>query len=155
MNNTLSITEYNLLDYSLKLQEAVEKGYRVSDSVDGSPIMVGFVYTATLVKREADVVGELAVKVKIDTTELQEQLNKVVILNKLLKPLWWWRIKQRKQVVKYQVNVVESNYTHNAQVPTTIIVCIVSGWVLVAVDEGVRLVKNSSFINKYEKRDEY
>ena len=75
MNNTLSITEYNLLDYSLKLQEAVEKGYRVSDSVDGSPIMVGFVYTATLMKREAEVVGELAVKVKIDTTELQEQLK--------------------------------------------------------------------------------
>ena len=37
--------------------------------------MVGFVYTATLVKREAEVVGELAVKVKIDTTELQEQLK--------------------------------------------------------------------------------
>ena len=72
MNNTLSITEYNLLDYSLKLQEAVEKGYRISDSVEGSPIMVGFVYTATLVKREADVVGELAVK---GTTELQEQLK--------------------------------------------------------------------------------
>ena len=33
MNNTLSITEYNLLDYSLKLQEAVEKGYRVSDFI--------------------------------------------------------------------------------------------------------------------------
>ena len=48
--NKLNITEYNLLDYSLKLQEAVEKGYRVSDSVDGSPIMVGFVYTATLMK---------------------------------------------------------------------------------------------------------
>ena len=75
MNNTLSITEYNLLDYSLKLQEAVEKGYRVSDSVEGSPLMVGFVYTATLVKLEAEVVGELAVKVKIDTTELQEQLK--------------------------------------------------------------------------------
>ena len=75
MNNTLSITEYSLLDYSLKLQDAVEKGYRVSDSVEGSPIMVGFVYTATLVKREAEVVGELAVKVKIDTTELQEQLK--------------------------------------------------------------------------------
>ena len=75
MNNTLSITEYNLLDYSLKLQDAVEKGYRVSDSVDGSPIMVGFVYTATLVKREAEVVDELTVKVKIDTTELQEQLK--------------------------------------------------------------------------------
>ena len=58
-------------------------------------------------------------------------------------------------MVKYQVNVVESNYTHNAQVPTTIIVCIVSSWVLVAVDAGVRLVKNSSFINQYEKRDEY
>lgn len=72
MNNTLNITEYNLLDYSLKLQDAVEKGYRVSDSVDGSPIMVGFVYTATLVKREAEVVGELAVK---DTTELQGQLK--------------------------------------------------------------------------------
>ena len=75
MNNTLSITEYNLLDYSLKLQEAVEKGYRISDSVEGSPLMVGFVYTATLMKREAEVVGELAVKVKIDTTELQEQLK--------------------------------------------------------------------------------
>ena len=75
MNNTLSITEYNLLDYSLKLQDAVEKGYRVSDSVDGSPIMVGFVYTATLMKREAEVVDELTVKVKIDTTELQEQLK--------------------------------------------------------------------------------
>ena len=75
MSNTLNITEYNLLDYSLKLQDAVEKGYRVSDSVDGSPVMVGFVYTATLMKREADVVGELAVKVKIDTTELQEQLK--------------------------------------------------------------------------------
>ena len=75
MNNTLSITEYNLLDYSLKLQEAVEKGYRVSDSVDGSPLMVGFVYTATLMKREAEVVDELTVKVKIDTTELQEQLK--------------------------------------------------------------------------------
>ena len=75
MMNKLNITEYNLLDYSLKLQDAVEKGYRVSDSVDGSPLMVGFVYTATLVKREAEVVGELAVKVKIDTTELQEQLK--------------------------------------------------------------------------------
>ena len=72
MSNTLNIAEYNLLDYSLKLQDAVEKGYRVSDSVEGSPIMVGFVYTATLVKREADVVGELAVK---GTTELQEQLK--------------------------------------------------------------------------------
>ena len=75
MSNTLNIAEYSLLDYSLKLQDAVEKGYRVSDSVDGSPVMVGFVYTATLVKREAEVVGELAVKVKIDTTELQEQLK--------------------------------------------------------------------------------
>ena len=75
MSNTLNITEYNLLDYSLKLQEAVEKGYRISDSVEGSPLMVGFVYTATLMKREAEVVGELAVKVKIDTTELQEQLK--------------------------------------------------------------------------------
>ena len=55
MSNTLSITEYNLLDYSLKLQEAVEKGYRINDSVDGSPITVGFVYTATLVKRETEV----------------------------------------------------------------------------------------------------
>ena len=34
------------------------------------------------------------------------------------------------------------NYTHNAQVPTTIIVCIVSGWVLVAVDARVRLQVN-------------
>ena len=75
MSNTLNIAEYNLLDYSLKLQDAVEKGYRVSDSVDGSPIMVGFVYTATLMKREAEVVDELTVKVKIDTTELQEQLK--------------------------------------------------------------------------------
>ena len=75
MNNTLNITEYNLLDYSLKLQDAVEKGYRVSDSVEGSPLMVGFVYTATLMKREAEVVDELTVKVKIDTTELQEQLK--------------------------------------------------------------------------------
>ena len=75
MSNTLNITEYNLLDYSLKLQDAVEKGYRVSDSVDGSPIMVGFVYTATLMKREAEVVDELTVKVKIGTTELQEQLK--------------------------------------------------------------------------------
>ena len=75
MSNTLNIAEYNLLDYSLKLQDAIEKGYRVSDSVDGSPVMVGFVYTATLVKREAEVVDELAVKVKIDTTELQEQLK--------------------------------------------------------------------------------
>ena len=75
MSNTLNIAEYNLLDYSLKLQEAVEKGYRVSDSVDGSPLMVGFVYTATLMKREAEVVDELTVKVKIDTTELQEQLK--------------------------------------------------------------------------------
>ena len=75
MNNTLNIAEYNLLDYSLKLQDAVEKGYRVSDSVDGSPLMVGFVYTATLMKREAEVVDELTVKVKIDTTELQEQLK--------------------------------------------------------------------------------
>jgi len=33
--------------------------------------------------------------------------------------------------------------------------CIVSDWVLVAVDARVRLVKNSSFINQYEKRDEY
>ena len=72
MSNTLNITEYNLLDYSLKLQDAVEKGYRVSDSVEGSPLMVGFVYTATLVKREAEVVGELTVK---GTTELQEQLK--------------------------------------------------------------------------------
>ena len=75
MSNTLNIAEYNLLDYSLKLQEAVEKGYRISDSVEGSPIMVGFVYTATLMKREAEVVDELTVKVKIDTTELQEQLK--------------------------------------------------------------------------------
>ena len=72
MMNKLNITEYNLLDYSLKLQEAVEKGYRISDSVEGSPLMVGFVYTATLMKREAEVVGELAVK---GTTELQEQLK--------------------------------------------------------------------------------
>ena len=28
MNNTLNIAEYSLLDYSLKLQEAVEKGNR-------------------------------------------------------------------------------------------------------------------------------
>lgn len=78
MNNTLSITEYNLLDYSLKLQDAVEKGYRVSDSVDGSPLMVGFVYTATLVKREAEVVGvveSVVEELAVDTTELQEQLK--------------------------------------------------------------------------------
>ena len=75
MSNTLNIAEYSLLDYSLKLQDAVEKCYRVSDSVDGSPLMVGFVYTATLMKREAEVVDELTVKVKIDTTELQEQLK--------------------------------------------------------------------------------
>ena len=77
MNNTLNIAEYSLLDYSLKLQEAVEKGYRISDSVEGSPLMVGFVYTATLMKREAEVVDELTVKLKIDTTELQEQCGDI------------------------------------------------------------------------------
>lgn len=75
MNNTLNITEYNLLDYSLKLQDSFDKGYRISDDVEGSPMMVGFVYTTTLVKREAEVVGELAVKVKVDITELQQQLK--------------------------------------------------------------------------------
>ena len=34
------------------------------------------------------------------------------------------------------------NYTLNAQVPTTILICIVSDWVLVAVDAGVRLQVN-------------
>ena len=74
MNNTLSITEYNLLDYSLKLQEAVEKGYRISDSVNDSPMKIGNAYTATVsfVEKEPTIIGELAVK---GTTELQEQLK--------------------------------------------------------------------------------
>ena len=77
MNNTLSITEYNLLDYSLKLQDAVEKGYRISDSVNDSPMKIGNAYTATLslAEKEPTIIGELAVKVSVDTTELQEQLK--------------------------------------------------------------------------------
>ena len=77
MNNILSITEYNLLDYSLKLQEAVEKGYRISDSVEGSPMMVGFVYATTLVKREDDVVGEsnTEVTLMVDDKVAEEQLE--------------------------------------------------------------------------------
>ena len=77
MSNTLNITEYNLLDYSLKLQEAVEKGYRISDSVNDSPMKIGNAYTATVIfiDKEPTIIGELAVKVSVDTTELQEQLK--------------------------------------------------------------------------------
>lgn len=77
MSDKLNITEYNLLDYSLKLQEAVEKGYRISDSVNDSPMKIGNAYTATLsfVEKEPTITGELAVKVSVDTTELQEQLK--------------------------------------------------------------------------------
>ena len=38
----------------------------------------------------------------------------------------------------HKIELLQSNTKLKAQVPTTIIVCIVSGWVLVAVDAGVR-----------------
>ena len=64
-----------------------------------------------------------------------------------------------KKTMKLILRLLKSglvyNYPHNAQVPKTILILIIDGWVLVAVDAGVRLVKNSSFINQYEKRDEY
>ena len=77
--NKLNITEYNLLDYSLKLQEAVEKGYRISDSVEGSPMMVGFVYATTLVKREDDVVGELNTEVTLMVGDKVEAVVKEIV----------------------------------------------------------------------------
>ena len=75
--NKLNITEYNLFDYSLRLQEAFEKGYHISDSVNDSPMKIGNAYTATvsIVEKEPTIIGELAVKVSVDTTELQEQLK--------------------------------------------------------------------------------
>ena len=75
MSDTIQIQEYNFLDYSLKLQEAVKNGYCIGDSVDGCPMIVGFSYTATLYKQDAPVVDELVLKVSVDTTVLQEQLK--------------------------------------------------------------------------------
>lgn len=97
--NKLNITEYNLLDYSLRLQEAVEKGYRVSDSVEGSPMMVGFVYTATLVKREAEVVGEVCSVYVADGVPVAEVSPKYLVCD---------AIECEKQVYKNIKNVVES-----------------------------------------------
>lgn len=57
MSDVITIQEYNLLDYSLKLQEAVESGYRVGDGVDGCPMIVGFSYCATLSKAPVEVGG--------------------------------------------------------------------------------------------------
>lgn len=57
MSDVITIQEYNLLDYSLKLQEAVESGYRVGDGVDGCPMIVGFSYCATLTKAPIEVGG--------------------------------------------------------------------------------------------------
>lgn len=57
MSDTIKIQEYNLLDYSLKLQEAVENGYRIGDDVDGCPMIIGFSYCATLSKAPVEVGG--------------------------------------------------------------------------------------------------
>jgi hypothetical protein len=65
MSDTIQIQEYNFLDYSLKLQEAVKNGYCIGDSVDGCPMIIGFSYTATLYKQNPTIVGELALKVSV------------------------------------------------------------------------------------------
>ena len=57
MNDVITIQEYNLLDYSLKLQEAIENGYRLGTGVDDCPMIIGFSYYATLSKAPVEVGG--------------------------------------------------------------------------------------------------
>lgn len=57
MSDVIKIQEYNLLDYSLKLQEAVDSGYRLGTGVDDCPMIIGFSYYATLSKAPVEVGG--------------------------------------------------------------------------------------------------
>jgi hypothetical protein len=50
---TIRITEYSLLDYSLKLQEQILLGYRVDLGMENYPNQIGTVLVAGLVKEES------------------------------------------------------------------------------------------------------
>lgn len=70
---TLSIVASDLINYSLQLQEAILKGYRISVQNEYTPYTIGYSICATLVRES--VVDEMTIKVTVDAEQAIEALK--------------------------------------------------------------------------------
>lgn len=73
----LKLEEYDLVNFMMKVQQAILDGYELTDSSEEAPMCIGHCYHAIM--REAakpvKVVGALVMEASIDTAKLQEQLK--------------------------------------------------------------------------------
>lgn len=76
-NNTITIESGDLVDFTFKIQQAILDGYQLSDQGDFAPQNIGFVYIATLIKKEAVPVSQLSVTINVDTEQAVAQVQEL------------------------------------------------------------------------------
>jgi hypothetical protein len=76
-NETRSIESTDIVDFTFKIQQAILDGYRLSDSSDLSPQCIGFVYIATMIKKEDVPVSQLLVTINVDTEQAVAQVQEL------------------------------------------------------------------------------
>lgn len=76
-NETRSIESGDLVDFTFKIQQAILDGYRLSDQGDFAPQNIGFVYIATLIKKEDVPVSQLSVTINVDTEQAIAQIQEL------------------------------------------------------------------------------
>ena len=76
-NETRSIESTDIVDFTFKIQQGFLDGYRLSDSSDMSPQCIGFVYIATLIKKEAVPVSQISVTINVDTEQAVAQIQEL------------------------------------------------------------------------------
>ena len=76
-NNTITIEAGDLVDFTFKIQQAILDGYRLSDQGDVAPQNIGFVFIATLIKKEDVPVSQLSVTINVDTEQAIADIQKL------------------------------------------------------------------------------
>jgi len=77
-NNTYNITAYNLFDFLLEVQKAVQKGFVLSDDNKNFPQAYISLYTCTLVKEDKFVVEDATIE-SIPATESDVEVLKSLL----------------------------------------------------------------------------
>jgi hypothetical protein len=76
-NETRSIEATDLVDFTFKIQQGILDGYRLSEVADIAPQNIGFVYIATLIKKEDVPVSQLLVTINVDTEQAVAQVQEL------------------------------------------------------------------------------
>ena len=76
-NETRSIESTDIVDFTFKIQQGILDGYQLSDQRDFAPQNIGFVYIATLIKKEDVPVSQLSVAINVDTEQAVAQIQEL------------------------------------------------------------------------------